>query len=179
MKKLVSMLLVIATLFSLTACGGSSKSEAMYSAGAMVEEAAPEAPAMMAAGASDKLTSASANGSTAIPENRKWIITIHMDAETEDLDSLLSSLDAEIAGLNGFVEDQNIHNGSNYASRRYRSANLTIRIPADKLDAFIGQPALFLHPVQTLFTGQAHFISDAGQAQIGVVLPQQQAVFRA
>ena len=49
MKKMLSLLLCAVLLVSLTACGGSSKSSAMYSAGVRTEEAAaPEAPAMMA-----------------------------------------------------------------------------------------------------------------------------------
>ena len=38
--------------------------------------------------------------------------------------------------MDGYVEDQNIYNGSSYAARRRRNANLTIRIPAADVDAF-------------------------------------------
>ncbi len=139
MKKYLAILLCLALLCGLTACGGSSKSEAMYSAGAMVEEAAPEAPAMMA---NDAVSLKGANpGSPALPEGRKWIITMDINVETEDLDTLMVQLEQTISGLNGYVEDQNIHNGSNYASRRYRSANLTVRIPADSVDAFTNEIA--------------------------------------
>ena len=134
MKKILSLLLCAALLLGLTACGGSAKSEAMYSAGVTVEEAAPEAPAMMADNAAS--LKGSQSGSTALPEGRKWIITIDMNVETDDLDVLMADLDQKINALGGYVEDQNIHNGSNYASRRYRSANLTIRIPDEKVDSF-------------------------------------------
>lgn len=73
-------------------------------------------------------------------ENRKWIITVEINAETEDLDDLLSRLEAQIGAMEGYVEDQNVHNGSAYSgSRRYRSASLTIRVPAEQVDAFITQ----------------------------------------
>ena len=134
MKKILSLVLCLALLFSFTACGSSSKSEAMYSAGAMVEEAAPQAPAMMADNTSS--LKGSQPGSTPLPEGRKWIITVDMNVETEDLDALMANLELTISSMNGYVEDQNIHNGSNYASRRYRSANLTVRIPADQVDPF-------------------------------------------
>ena len=134
MKKFLSLLLCAALLLGLTACGGSSKSEAMYSAGAMPEAAAPmEAP--MAADNAVSLKGTS-SGSTALPEGRKWIITIDMNVETDNLDALMTDLDQKINALGGYVEDQNIHNGSNYASRRYRNANLTIRIPDEKVDPF-------------------------------------------
>lgn len=132
MKKILSLLLCAALLLGLAACG--AKSEATYSAGAVVEEAAPEAPAMMADNAAS--LKGTNSGSTALPEGRKWIITIDMNVETEDLDSLMTDLDQKIKALNGYVEDQNIHNGSSYASRRYRSANLTVRIPDEKVDQF-------------------------------------------
>ena len=137
MKKILSLVLCAALLLGLTACGGSSKSEAMYSAGAMVEEAAPEAPAAMADNAAS--LKGAQPGSTALPEGRKWIITIDMNVETDDLDVLMADLDQKIHGLGGYVEDQNIHNGSNYASRRYRSANITIRIPDENVDQFTSE----------------------------------------
>lgn len=133
MKKLTALILVLCLLLGLTACGGSSQSVAMKGDYAVMEEAA-EAPAAMQANGS--LTSDMETGSTALPENRKWIITVNMDAETEDLDVLLNALDEKISALGGFVEDQRIYNGSRYANRRYRNANLTVRIPADKVDNF-------------------------------------------
>lgn len=134
LKKLISLLLTALLMLSLlTACGGSSKNHAV------MEEAAAEAPAAMAGGTNDTLTSASANGSSAVPENRKWIITVYMSAETEDLDAMTAALDERITELGGYVEDQHIYNGSAYASRRYRSANLTVRIPAENVDQFTEQ----------------------------------------
>ena len=137
MKKMLALLLCAALLLTLTACGGSSKTEAMYSAGVMMEEAAPmEAP--MAADNTASLKGAQ-SGSASLPEGRKWIITIDMNVETGDLDVLMADLDQKINSLGGYVEDQNIHNGSNYSSRRYRSANLTIRIPDEKVDQFTSE----------------------------------------
>ena len=139
MKKTLSAILVLVLLLSLlTGCGASSNS-------ALKQESAIEAP--MAAVPMEpmaeemgtiqgSLTSNGADQSAAIPENRKWIITVEMSAETEDLDAMMAALDETIRGLNGYVEDQNIYNGSNYSSRRYRYANLTVRIPADMVDRF-------------------------------------------
>ena len=133
MKKILSLLLCLCLLLGLTACGASSKA----TGAAVREEAAAEAPAMMA----DSNTSlkGAESGSTALPEGRKWIITIDMNVETDDLDVLMADLDQKINSLGGYVEDQNIHNGSTYASRRYRNANLTIRIPDEKADQFTSE----------------------------------------
>lgn len=132
MKKLLSLLLCALLLFSLTACGGSSKASGPV--GVMREEAAAEAPAAMA----DNTASlkGAATGSAALPEGRKWIITIDMNVETDNLDTLTADLDQKIKSLGGYVEDQSVHNGSNYASRRYRNANLTVRIPDEKVEQF-------------------------------------------
>ena len=72
-------------------------------------------------------------------ENRKWIVTVNIDAETEDMDTLLTQVEEQINALKGYVEDQNIRNGSAYSGyRRYRSAELTVRIPVEQVDAFVG-----------------------------------------
>ena len=137
LKKYVSLLLALIFLLGLmTGCGGSST---VSKNSAAMEEIAAEAPAMMADSATGSLTSASGGGSSAVPENRKWIITVYMSAETEDLDAMTAALDERITALNGYVEDQHIYNGSAYATRRYRSANLTIRIPAESVDKFTEQ----------------------------------------
>lgn len=135
LKNRLSLLFAVVFLLSLLAgCGASS------SPSAVMEEAAAEAPAAMAAdSANGALTGASETGSSAVPENRKWIITVYMSAETEDLDTMVAALDDRISSLEGYVEDQHIYNGSAYASRRYRNANLTIRIPADSVDQFTEQ----------------------------------------
>ena len=135
MKKMTAILLVLCLLLSLTGCGGSSKN---YSSAPAVRQEAAEAP-MAEAMASDSaagLTSANSSGSTALPENRKRIITVDMNAETEDLDALQAALDETIRSLDGYVEDQSIYNGSQYATRRYRHANLTVRVPAEKVNQF-------------------------------------------
>ncbi len=153
MKKLTALFLSLLLLLTLlTACGGSSyDTVATMAAGAMnmkQESAAVEAPAaapmepQMNAAADMALTGETGfTGSAVLPENRKWIITVYMDAETEDLETLLTGLEERIAGLNGYVEGQEIYNGSTYSSRRHRSASLTIRIPAADVGTFTEEVA--------------------------------------
>ena len=138
MKKLTAFLLTVLLLTGLlTGCGSASVTQANK---AVREEAmAPaEAPAAMAGGGGSLRDTGSA-AAEALPENRKWIITMDIQAETEDLDALLQSLTETVASLDGYAEDQNIHNGSTYSSRRYRSASLTLRIPAQRLPEFTQQ----------------------------------------
>lgn len=79
----------------------------------------------------------SGNPSSGVLADRKLIRRVNMEAETEDLDALLGHLTDRISQLGGYVESRNIQNGSAYSGRRYRSANLVIRIPAAKLDEFV------------------------------------------
>ena len=148
MKKFVSLTLALCLVLTLfTACGGSSAApQAMDYA---MKEEAMEAPMAMDMAAGNSLTSSGARESGAIPENRKWIITVDMSAETEDLETLLTNLDKQIAALGGYVEGQNIYNGSAYSSRRYRSANLTVRIPAADVDKFTAEVSGLANVVRT------------------------------
>ncbi len=139
-KKLFVFTLVLALL--LTACGGSSnyqKTEAAMDYA--VEAPMAAAPMEMDEAGSGALNSAASSGSTALPQGRKWVITVHMSAETDDLDAMTAALDDKITSLNGYVEDQNVYNGSNRSSRRYRYADLTIRIPAQDVDKFTQEVA--------------------------------------
>ena len=138
-KKYVSLLLCALLLMALfTGCGSGSK--AMTSADSYDMAVAEEAPAAMNA-AGGTLTDSGVSGSTVLPESRKWIVTVYLSAETEDLDALMENLGEAIAGLNGYVEDQSVYNGSTYSSRRYRNASLTIRVPAEDVDQFTQQVA--------------------------------------
>lgn len=139
LKQHLSLLLCLVLLCGVLAgCGSTSSTETAavasnkslsYDAAAAEEYYEAESGAALTAGGAD-------TGSTAQPENRKWIITIDMYVETEDLDTLMERLNADITSLAGYVEDQSVYNGSTYASRRYRSANLTVRIPAESTDQF-------------------------------------------
>ena len=136
MKKTLSALLTLLMLCTLlTACGSSTSATSMEYA---AREEAAEAPMAMDMSNSLAMGSPGAgeSGSTVLPESRKWIITVHLSAETNDLDALADALDQHIRSLNGYVENQNIYNGSTHTSRRYRSADMTIRIPAGDVDRF-------------------------------------------
>lgn len=131
MKKLICVLLTLTLLLGLTACGDSAKNTSMVA----MEEAA-EAPMAMAAGADMALKTNSTGSTASVPQGRKWIITVDMHVETDDLEVLQEALSGKIEGMEGYIEDQSVYNGSNYASHRYRNANLTVRIPADRIDSF-------------------------------------------
>lgn len=81
----------------------------------------------------------SSSGTSSVVTDRKLIRRISLDAETEDMDTLLSGIDAKVVELGGYVESREIRSGSNYVSyEQSRYASLTIRIPAERLDEFVG-----------------------------------------
>ena len=131
-RNLLALALSLALLLTLTACGGNSapKAEGAYDAGA----AAPEAPKEMYDGIAD---STNTSGTSALPTDRKLIRTVRMEAETEDMDTLLLALEEKLAALDGYVQAREVYNGSSYDSRRYRHGELTLRIPSEKLNSFV------------------------------------------
>lgn len=130
-RKIIALVLSVLILLSLAGCGAAmdkAENSGMMSPGAMggnelvKEEAAAD-------GAS----------TSALPENRKLIQTVHMNVETEDLDTVLQQVDSRIGELGGYVEASNVQNGSAYSGRCYRSADLTVRIPAKELESFVNK----------------------------------------
>ena len=146
MKKMFAILLAFTLLLGLAACGAKavapmedmrveSNSAAGNYYGAIYDGAADmavpeeEAPA-------EKPQSTGSTGSAGV-QNQKLIRTMTLETETEDLDTLLAQLNQKISALGGYVENKNVRNGSYTASKRYRYANMTIRVPVDQLDTFV------------------------------------------
>lgn len=146
MKKWLSLVIVLCLAVSLLAgCGGKSTTaengnayrDKLTGSGVLADDVG-SAPELEYSSSS----STAANSTTILPENQKMVRKIWLDAETEDLTALLSNAEQRIAELGGYIESQNLQNGSKYSgSRRYRYAELTVRIPADKLDSFVNQVA--------------------------------------
>lgn len=164
---LVSSLFLLMLLCLLSGCGSLYEAardvvesgaayagSAMYDSGdaymeeEVVEEAAayPEESfgvAQNAVGSADDTAMAAeapeaASGSTSSME-RKLIRTVDMDVETEEYDGLLATLEKKIKGLGGYIESSSSYNNSYSSSdTSYRSAYITARIPANRLDEFLG-----------------------------------------
>ena len=137
MKTTAKFMALLLALTMLAGCGASSvSSPAMKNEMAMdmvvAETWAPEVPAGTLTGTTDSATQE-------VSTDQKLIKRVNMDAETEDLEALLPQLLQEISALNGYVESQEIYNGSSYASYRYRNARLTIRVPAENLEGLVAQ----------------------------------------
>ena len=135
MKKFLNLTLLALMVISLLAgCGASSMVADKYAP--MENEIAVDSPAapMPEMG---YMSDMSVAGAGVANVEQKLIKTVRMDVETEDLEALLPQINEKIATLGGYVENQELYNGSSYSSYRSRSASLTVRIPAENLNGFV------------------------------------------
>lgn len=135
MKKIIALLLSCLMLCgTLAACGAETADYAEN--GVAMDSMAEQEPA-----ASGEIsygsTADSSTGSGTQYADQKLIKTVELRTETEDLDATLALLSQQLSTLGGYTEYQNIYNGSAYNSYRTRSAELTVRVPADKLNSFL------------------------------------------
>lgn len=123
-KQILALLLAaLMTAAVLAGCSPNSNSDG----------AAAEAPT---AAADDIYTNGSISPAVT---DRKLIRRISMDLQTRELDVLLDTIDEKVTALGGYVETSKTNMGN--SNTDVRQATLTIRIPAEKLDAFTNHVA--------------------------------------
>lgn len=136
-KKLLALMMAALVMASLLAgCGAATDS-----VGNMKQESpmeAPEAVMDQEAGGGLLYGTTEESASTAAAD-QKLIKRVNIDAETEDLESLLPQITNKVGELGGYIEHQELYNGSAYSASRRRNVNMTIRIPADRLGEFTAQ----------------------------------------
>ncbi len=132
-KRIVVLLMIISILAGIVGC--SAKTEAGNSAGMdVLYDGIYDSPGEFA---EDALIQENKTQADTVVINQKLVRKMTVEAETNDLDALLAELNTRVASLGGYVEKRSVRNGSTTATRRYRHADLTIRVPVDELDAFI------------------------------------------
>ncbi len=119
------------------ASGESMKDMSMGWDGGYVQEGAMEEAVLDRA--PDKTTGSTQSGTANVQNmNEKLIKTVDMTVETKEYDALIASIQQEIKTLGGYIENFNAYNGSKYSGRTSeRNADITVRIPQDKLDVFV------------------------------------------
>ena len=169
-KKVAAGLLCIALSAALIGCGGSADSAASsvttdsapmedydmqsnglfmdgatesmkdYAMEESVEEDYAEEPMEEAAPMEAGVTGESANLENTVASNRKLIRRVNMDVETQEFETLTQFIENKVSELGGYMEQSNVYGGSyEYDSRR--TAQYTVRVPVDKLDALVGAVA--------------------------------------
>lgn len=90
---------------------------------------------------------------------RKLIKTVNISTETEDFDTLVPNLQKQVEALGGYIESISVYDvGSYYVEEQHvkqRCANLTARVPKEKLDGFLAQVG-----EQTNVTSRSESVED-------------------
>lgn len=143
-KWMVGALAAAVVAGSLAGCGQKAsmqkdRYESVNNAVYEMEETGAYDSAPMALSANQR-SAAAGSASQPLPQNRKWVITMSLSAETGDLDAALDAVLAKVSQMEGYVESQSVSGGS-AGSGRHRFANLTLRIPANVVDGFVEEVA--------------------------------------
>ena len=138
MKRTRFFALFLSLCILLTACGSAAptddgifnRAEADMNSAALDQMETPFETT--AAFAPEELKSESAIDATVL-SNRKLIKTVQIEAETEEYDALVAALEEKLAALGGYTESR--QTGTFGKTRRW--SNMTLRIPAENLPAFV------------------------------------------
>ena len=82
----------------------------------------------------------SASGGTVYQSSEvKLIRRANLTVQTTEFDQAVAALDALVTQMGGYYESSELNSGSYYNQNSNRSGNYTVRIPAEKYDAFMAQ----------------------------------------
>lgn len=130
-RKLLCLCLTLCVLLSLAACGSKADSNDNVS----MDMADMDSP-----GAANGFTYYSEAESQEMPDSagtdgRKIIRTASVSMETTDFDGALTALEQRVTEFGGWIASSELQSSSRYDSARY--AWYTLRIPSEKLEAFL------------------------------------------
>ncbi len=141
MKKLIAILLCAVLAVSLVGCGAKANDMAVQdmeyfssadSAGGIFYNTSESLNGKVEL-QSDSVPNE--NGEAPQTDNEKIIKTVEAYVQTKEYDKYISSLTANVAANGGYVEKSDANMGGYYNSNRH--CTYVLRIPADKLDAFM------------------------------------------
>ena len=147
----LSLALVFVLLFALiaTSCAAGKNYDSVDRADAAYDSNAPaEAPEYGYNSGydevSDKYPTTDSTGGAVVGDaatmSEKIIRTVSIDAQTKEYDRAVNDIRAAVARLGGFEETFRSTGRNYYSSNLYsRNAYMVLRIPAEQLDAFLGE----------------------------------------
>ena len=153
-RRMAFLVMTIVMIAAYTACGAATEAMDMVvsssaqtkpqngyytdsAAGGLIYESAGDYELKMETAETGKVISADVQQEVILDE-RKLIKTVDMTVETKEYDTLMAELKNKVSAIGGYIERMDSYNGSKYSGyRNTRSASMTIRIPKDKLDAFV------------------------------------------
>ncbi len=139
--KITALVIVsVLMIFTLFGCGKSNKMAMYDTASGLVEESAVEAG--FAADDNSKsvqLYSKQTESPEAIADaaSRKLIKNASLNIQTKEFDQFITSVEGKIKEYGGYVENSEVGGNDFYYSNSNRYAEMTVRVPAEKLDEFL------------------------------------------
>jgi hypothetical protein len=134
MKKLIVSLLIISTVFIISACGAATVSDSQSATNnnvtdqkAKYGEAGSEAPTLYDSSSPEGVVD-QFNGSFALAQGQKIIFTADITMETKDFDKAITDLKRLIQESKGYIVSSSV-NGSKVDENNLRNASFTIKIP--------------------------------------------------
>ncbi len=146
LKKFISVVMVLGILFCLAGCAAGQNTGSTQK-GETVGEMAPQEDTD--AGLPDE----SLNLDNEALENRKLIKDVSLEIQTKTYDGFMDNLESALAEQGGYVQQSDMRGGTGEKSRR--SATIVVRIPADKLAAFLDGVSS-----QGVITSQSETVKD-------------------
>ena len=116
---------------------------------------AEAAPGLSTEAAAGEETAADSH-SVSMPSDpgRKLIRTVWLTAETENFSGLMEQVSSHTTQLGGYVESQEADYGNAPDQTQARRADLTIRIPAEQLQTFVGRISELSHILRSRETAE-------------------------
>ena len=116
---------------------------------------AEAAPGLSTEAAAGEETAADSH-SVSMPSDpgRKLIRTVWLTAETENFSGLMEQVSSHTTQLGGYVESQEADYGNASDQAQARRADLTIRIPAEQLQTFVGRISELSHILRSRETAE-------------------------
>lgn len=153
MERGAALLAALLLVLSLTACGGSSGGDngGDSKSGSTAPQAAPMEPMADYAAADDAPMAPEGEvgwaeeteggaGVNPVLADAKIIYTADMELETREYDQTVGALDRLVAEVGGYYESRSAYNYGGY-----RSADMTVRVPAERYQDFCGRTGELAH----------------------------------
>lgn len=135
---IVTFAAMVAALLLLTACSSGKRADGANYSGPMRPEELSNIDYSQSYGdAYAQALESSQSGSSALI-GQKVIKDADLRVQTLDFDEFSSALNAKILAVGGYVESNDVRGGTVYNEKTLRSATMVIRVPAEKLDEFLG-----------------------------------------
>ncbi len=137
MKKLSIIILCLVLALSFCACGAKNADGESLNYYAAEDMAVQEIGSVSMQSLADSASGTTDGKENPAQQNEKIIKTVELRAETKEYTAYINAIKADVVSFGGYVESSSTDLGS--GSRYNRSAELVVRIPADKLDEFLAK----------------------------------------